>query len=201
MKSDRIEWCASAAAGAAGRPRPSRHSGGGSSAQGGAAGCPEADPLGVDIANAHDYQWPPSWDRSRLRGIVGFGTVIVAVLVQLAACQWGSSATLADRAKKYWELKQQKRWEEVYDGYLDPAAKSALARDSFLKKRLLAFDILDFNITDVAENGNEGTVHVTSHANIPLRGIGGKTQLRKQEMTGEEAWVRHDGAWYIRLSE
>ena len=182
-------------------PGPSRQSARRSTPKGGAKAPRRRKGRGVDIANAHDYQWPPSSGRLRLRALAGLGMVVAAMLVQLAGCQWGSSATLADRAKRYWELKQQKRWEEVYDGYLDPALKSALARDSFLKKRVLAFDILDFNITDVTENGNEGIVHVTSHANIPLRGIGGKVQLRKQEMTGEDAWIKRDGAWYIRLSE
>ena len=156
---------------------------------------------GVDIDNPGYYQWPPSLGRRRFVGSVGLWAVVAATLFQLAGCQWGSSATLADRAKRYWELKQQKRWEEVYDGYLDPTLQSALSRDTFLKKRVLAFDTLDFNITDVAENGNDGIVHVTSHANIPLRGIGGKVQMRKQEMTGEDTWVKRDGTWYVRLSE
>jgi hypothetical protein len=38
-------------------------------------------------------------------------------------------------------------------------------------------------------------------ANLPLRGIGGKVQMRRQEMTSEESWVKRDGVWFIHLSE
>ncbi|MBI3769311.1 MAG: hypothetical protein HY271_12595 [Deltaproteobacteria bacterium] len=127
--------------------------------------------------------------------------MVAAIVLQLAACQRGSNATLGERAGKYWQLKQEKRWEEVYDGYLDPALKGGLSKDAFLKKRLLAFDIVTFTITDSSENGDQGTVHVKIDANLPLLGIGGKVQMHRKELTTEDAWVRHDGTWYIRLSE
>jgi hypothetical protein len=132
---------------------------------------------------------------------IGSGVVAAAIVLQLAACQRGSNATLTERASQYGQLVQQKRWEEVYDGYLDPALKGTLAKDAFLKRRLLAFDTLAFTITDATENGNEGTVHVKSDANLPLRGIGGKVQMRRQELNSEDSWVKRDGRWYIHLSE
>jgi hypothetical protein len=156
---------------------------------------------GLDKVNTHEYQWPPRLGRVRMVCAIGSGVVAAAVVLQLAACQRGSNATLTERASKYGQLTQQKRWEEVYDGYLDPALKDALTKDTFLKKRLLAFDIVAFTITDAVENGDEGTVHVKSDANIPLRGIGGKVQMRRQDLDSEESWVRRDGTWYIRLSE
>lgn len=156
---------------------------------------------GVDTARRHVYQWPPRSARERVVRAIGVGVVVAALIVPLAACHRGSSATLKDRASTYWQLKQQKRWEEVYDGYLDPALKGALAKDAFLKKRLLAFDILSFTITNVSENGDQGTVSATCDANLPLRGIGGKTEMRRHEMTAEDSWVKRDGTWYIRLSE
>jgi hypothetical protein len=160
-----------------------------------------ARPRGVDKVNAHEYQWLPRLGRGRIARVVGCGVVAAAIVFQLVACQRGSNATLGERAGKYWRLKQEKRWEEVYDGYLDPALKGGLPKDAFLKKRLLAFDIVTFTITDSIENGDQGTVHVTMDANLPLLGIGGKVQMHRKELTVEDSWVRHDGTWYIRLSE
>ena len=152
------------------------------------------------MGNAHVYLGPPRSGRRRGGRVGGAGVVLVAIGL-LAACTRGSNETLSERADKYWQLKQQKRWEEVYDGYLDPALKSALTKDAFLKKRLLAFDILNFKVSDARENGENGTVHVTLEANLPLRGIGGKVQLQREQMTSDDSWVKRDGTWYIHLSE
>lgn len=133
--------------------------------------------------------------------VVGAGVVLVVVCIFVTACMGRSNETLTERAGKYWQLKQQKRWEEVYDGFLDPALKSALIKDTFLKKRLLAFDILNFTITDATENGDAGTVRVTLDANVPLRGIGGKVQIQREQMKLDESWVKRDGTWYVHLSE
>jgi hypothetical protein len=125
-----------------------------------------------------------------------------AVIAQISACHHGSSATLAERAKHYWELKQQKRWEEAYDGYLDPTIKTSLTKDAFLKKRQLAFDILNFTIAGTTENGNAATVHVQAEANIPLRLPGQeKVEIRKDTIESEEPWVRRDGTWYVHITE
>ncbi len=156
---------------------------------------------GVDKVTAHDYQGPPRFRRGWVTRAVGGAVVAAAIGLQLMGCQRATNATLTERASKYWQLKQQKRWEEVYDGYLDPALKGNLPKDAFLKKRLLAFDVVSFTVTDATEDGDKGTVHVKMDANLPLRGIGGKVQMRRQEMTSEESWVKHDGTWYIRLSE
>jgi len=127
--------------------------------------------------------------------------VVLVAIGLLAACTRGSNETLAERAEKYWQLKQQKRWEEVYDGYLDPALKGGITKDAFLKKRLLAFDIVNFKVGDAIENGDTGTVKVSMEADLPLRGIGGKVQMRRQQMTSDESWVKRDHTWYIHLSE
>ncbi len=109
---------------------------------------------------------------------------------------------MADRAQHYWELKQQKRWEEAYDGYLDPTIKVSLTKDAFLKKRQLAFDILSFTITGATENGDDGTVHVKVEANSPLRLPGQeKVQIRKDTIDSQESWVHRDGVWYVHVTE
>ena len=88
---------------------------------------------GVDNVTTHDYQGPPRIRRGWVTRAVG-GAVAAAVIgLQLMGCQRAANATLTERASKYWQLKQQKRWEEVYDGYLDPALKGALPKDAFLK--------------------------------------------------------------------
>ena len=149
-----------------------------------------------------DYQWPPHLGRQWFRFAVCCGLVGAAVVGVLAGCsRRGSNATLAERAGEYWQLKQSKRWEEVYDGYLDPALKSALSKDAFLKKRLLAFDILTFTITEATETGDEGVVRFKADANIPLRMAGGGVQIARKEISGEDPWVRRDGVWYVRLKE
>ena len=128
--------------------------------------------------------------------------MLAAVVVGLAGCKHrGANATLAERANEYWRLKQAKRWEEVYDGYLDPTLKGTLSKDAFLKKRLLAFDILSYTITEATENGDEGIVRAKADANIPLRMAGGKIQITRKEIAGQDAWARRDGVWYVRLTE
>lgn len=149
---------------------------------------------------ARDYQWPPRPNRPRGRAV---GVVVgVVVVLGLGGCsQRGASATLEARASKYWELKQAKRWEEVYDGYLDPALKGALSRDAFLKKRGLAFDTLSYRIVEAREDGEEGTVRVTTEANIPIRGVKGAVQLVRKVVTVEDRWVKREGVWYLQLRE
>jgi hypothetical protein len=154
--------------------------------------------------NGHDYESPSRSDRGGgLRAIraITFGVVAAAIVLQFAACQRWSGATLRERASQYWQLKQQKRWEEVYNEFLDPALKDALPREAFLKKRLLSFDILTFGITDSTENGDEGTVTVKAKISLLLRGGKGTTQPRLQEVTSRDSWVKRDGTWYILISE
>jgi hypothetical protein len=115
--------------------------------------------------------------------------------------QSGSVATLDERANKYWELKQAKRWEEVYDGYLDPTLKGVVSKDAFLKKRLLAFDILGYSITETTLAGERATVRVTNEVNLPLREPGGTVRVTRKTVETRDEWVRRDGIWYVRLSE
>lgn len=122
-------------------------------------------------------------------------------LLFVGCSERASGATLEERGRKYWGLKQAKQWEELYDHYLDPVLKDTLSRDAFLKKRLLAFDILSYAITEARENGDQGTVKVKGEANIPARGIRGAVRIMKTEITVEDQWVRRDGVWYVRLAE
>lgn len=156
---------------------------------------------GVDKVGERDYLPAPGWGRVGVASAIVW-LVAAAVIAQISACQHGSSGTLTDRAQHYWELKQQKRWEEAYDGYLDPTIKVSLTRDAFLKKRQLAFDILSFTITSATENGDDGSVHVKVEANIPLRLPGQeKVQIRKDTIDSEESWVRRDAVWYVHVTE
>jgi hypothetical protein len=130
------------------------------------------------------------------------GVVVALVALLGTGCHHGSKGTLADRAKGYWELKQQKRWEEAYDAYLDPSVRTSFPKDAFLKKRALAFDILSFTVTDLTQDGDQATVHVKADANIPLRVPGQeKVQIRKDTIEAEEPWVRRDGVWYVHITE
>jgi hypothetical protein len=128
---------------------------------------------------------------------------VALALASLALCcrARDAKAPLLERAQAYWELKQSKRWEEVYDAYLDPELKNGLPREGFLKKRLLAFDILSFAITEAREEGDEGTVVVTNEVDLPVRGAGGSVRIVKKTVTTTDSWARRDGMWYVRLSE
>lgn len=148
------------------------------------------------------YQWRPRRRRG-LSWVVWSTAIAIAASALGSGCSWReSNATLEQRVRRYWELKQSKRWEEVYDGFLDPMLKAKLSREAFLKKRLLAFDVLTFEISETREDGEETTVTVTSEVNIPiLSGPGGAVQVTRKTVTTKDGWVRRDGTWYVRLSE
>lgn len=149
----------------------------------------------------HRYQWPPrlSYLRCGQRG----RWIVLTTVVALAAAgcsELKSGTTLEDRATEYLELKRTKRWEEVYDRYLDPEIKGSLSREAFLKKRLLAFNVLSYSIKELREDGNEGTVSVSGEANIPVRGVRGAVRMIQKEIAVEDRWVKRDGVWYVRLA-
>ena len=160
------------------------------------------DLSGVDNLVARDYQWPPHSGPVGYSWAVRCSLVGVVLVALLTGCSKpGSTGTLAERAEGYWELKQTKRWEEVYDGCLDPVLKGTLSREAFLKKRLLSFDILTYTLGEVLESGDRGTVRVEMEANLPVRWPNGAVHLVQKKTTVEDEWVKRDGVWYVRLSE
>lgn len=121
----------------------------------------------------------------------------------LAGCQSGGpqeTANLQDRARNYLELKQKRDWVAIYDGLLDPELHRKLKRETFLKRREAAFDVLNFTVVSAEEQeGGTGKVVAKIDAMIPvLNPKGGTTMLRK-EMEESQKWVARDGRWYIRL--
>ena len=135
-----------------------------------------------------------------------YAAVVVLVAIALGAtagCQSGSAtpASLKERASTYWGLKQSKSWEEVYDKYLDPEAKKTLTKDAFLKRRWLAFDILSYEISEIQETGDKATVAVSNEVNLPLKTPQGELQFIKKQVTTKDPWVRHEGQWYVLLTE
>ena len=148
------------------------------------------------MIQARRYQFPPrsGWGRARW-------SIVLLVAIALGCSQGETRGRLEDRAKQYLDLKQRKQWEEVYDGYLDPNLKGSLAKDAFLKRRQLSFDILSHAVTEVKENGDEGDVTVNGEANFPAREPGGKVRILQKPFTLTDHWVRRDGAWYVVLAE
>jgi hypothetical protein len=137
-----------------------------------------------------------SWGRAL--GVLALVTVVVGP----AGCQKADPAVqLKDRVAAYWELKQSKAWDEVYEKYLDPAAKKSLTKEAFLKRRWLAFDILSYEISDVKEEADKATVDVANEANIPLKTPEGELKFIKKHVTTKDEWVRRDGTWYVVLGE
>ena len=135
-----------------------------------------------------------------------FRTAMVVVVLGLSAFGPGcrksdSAADLKERAQTYWGLKQSKGWEEVYDRYLDPNAKEKVTKAAFLKRRLLAFDILTYEISNVQETGDTATVEVTNTNNFPLKAPDGELKFIKKQVTTKDSWVRRDGVWYVVLTE
>jgi len=134
------------------------------------------------------------------RQAVWGGALVVVLWAALAGCnRSGSTATLGERVERFWELKQAKRWEEVYQGYLDPALRERISRSAFLDQRKLAFDVLSFTVTEVREDGDQAVVVVTSESNIPAPAGRGKLRMLRQTVTTEDKWVRRDGVWYVDL--
>jgi hypothetical protein len=102
---------------------------------------------------------------------------------------------------RYWELKQAKRWDEVYDGFLDPQSRAKIPRDAFLEKRKLAYDILSFSMDEAGQDGDRVVVTVTNEANIPVPAGHGEVQMVRRKLTTADTWVRVDGVWYVHLDE
>lgn len=136
-------------------------------------------------------------------GLKWIGMLGVAVAIgAIGGCQGGgASNSLKDRAQTYWGLKQSKGWEEVYDKYLDPDAKEKVTKAAFLKRRLLAFDILSYEISNVQETDDKATVEVNNTVDFPLKTPEGELKLIRKQVTTKDNWVRHDGNWYVVLSE
>lgn len=156
----------------------------------------------IDKAEARRYLTPRRRGGMRSALVTRCGLLVVVGALLLGGCSRGATSTpLPERVAKYWELKQSKRWEEVYDGYLDPELKGKISKAAFLRKRLLAFDILGFTVGEPKESGDEATLEVVNDVNIPMRGPGGKVQMTHETVTTEERWVRRDGTWFIRLPE
>lgn len=132
--------------------------------------------------------------------LVVLGLAVLALYP--SGCQKDDSATaLKNRAAKYWELKQLKGWEEVYDQYLDPTVRSRLTKQAFLKKRRRAFDTLSYEISEVQETNDTGAVAVTNEVNFPLKTPAGELRLIKKRITTKDQWVRREGTWYVELGE
>lgn len=136
-----------------------------------------------------------------LRAGIAIGAFVLGMVVAGGCQKADPAAALKERAHAYWGLKQAKRWEEVYDQYVDPAKKEALKKEAFLKRRWLAFDILTYEIGEVREEGDAGTVAVDNEVNFPLKTPDGELTFIKKAVTTKDAWVRRDGVWYIELTE
>ena len=107
---------------------------------------------------------------------------------------------VGERAREYLALKQQHEWGAIYDQILDPEMKTKLAREDFLRKRELAFDVLSFDIVKTQENEDRAKVIAEVQAMIPILQPGGGTQLVRKQMQDPQEWVNRDGTWYIELS-
>jgi len=148
----------------------------------------------------HRYQWPLVWGWMPTGRAASSSVLAVVVVAMLAGCSnTGPAATLGERVDRYWELKQAKRWEEVYDSYLDPAAKERVSKEAFLAKRKLAYDILSYTVTEAREDGDQAVVVVTNESNIPAPAGRQKLRMLRQTVKTEDKWVRRDGAWYVDL--
>ncbi len=156
---------------------------------------------GVDTMYGRLYRYPLI-----LRGTVVFralwGVALLAVLGGFAvSCSPGESTqTLSERVDRYWELKQAKRWDEVYDSFLDPKTKEDLTREAFLRRRVLAFDILSYTVSEVGEDGEEATVSVTNDAHIPVPAGNEELRMVRRTVVTTDTWVRRDGVWYVSLT-
>jgi hypothetical protein len=133
--------------------------------------------------------------------VIGVLSLALLTIVSDGCQRTAGGTALKDRVAKYWELSQSKEWEQVYDAYLDPTVKSQLTKPAFLERRRLAYDTLSYEINEVQDENDAGTVTVTSEVNIPLKTPAGELRLIKKRITTKEQWVRRDGVWYVELAQ
>ncbi|HEY8515020.1 MAG TPA: hypothetical protein VIS07_05880 [Candidatus Binatia bacterium] len=129
---------------------------------------------------------------------------LLGMAITAAGCQakpeQEAPENLEARARQYLELKQKRDWDAIYDGLLDPELRKTLKRETFLRRRSAAFDILGFKVVSTEEQGETGKVVAKLDAMIPvLNPRGGTTMLRK-EVEEPQKWVSRDGRWYIQLA-
>lgn len=112
---------------------------------------------------------------------------------------------LEARARQYMEVRQGRDWGVMYDEFLDPAGRAAIARPAFLAKRGGGFDILGFEVlrSEVQPETQppRGKVQVQLDALIPVLLPGGGSQTVRRSVEEPQQWVFRDGSWYIQLQK
>ena len=101
------------------------------------------------------------------------------------------------------EVRQGREWGVLYDEFLDPAGRAAIARPAFLAKRGGGFDILGFEVLRAEVQAEtqppRGKVQVQLDALIPVLMPGGGSQTVRRSVEEPQQWVFRDGGWYIQL--
>lgn len=105
-------------------------------------------------------------------------------------------AKLKKRASEFWEAKENKNWELIYQ-YCDPKFKARIAKDEFLnsKSRLL---YLSHKINWVETNGNKGKVRITYTAKISDPYL---TKLAPVKQTIIEDWIKVEDQWFFSVNK
>lgn len=111
----------------------------------------------------------------------------------------GSQADLASRAQAYMDMRQQGSWEAIWDGMIDPQAREQIKEEIYLERRRSSFDIVDFEIISIDEQGDEGRVVAKLDAIVSVLKPGGGLMRIPREVDDAQQWVLRDGRWYIQL--
>jgi len=112
---------------------------------------------------------------------------------------------LEARVRQYMEVRQGREWGVLYDEFLDPAGRAAIARPAFLAKRGGGFDILGFEVlrseVQAETQPPRGRVQVQLDALIPVLLPGGGSRTVRRSVEEPQQWVFRDGSWYIQLQK
>ena len=140
---------------------------------------------------------PPRWRRVVVA--LQAGLVAVALVAGCTSRGAAESQGLEARAEEYMDLRQRGSWDAIWNGLIDPEAREGIRRASFMEKRRSSFDIVDFEIVSVDEEGEEGRVVARMDTIVPVIKPGGGLLRVPRELDDSQKWVLRDGRWYIQL--
>jgi len=136
----------------------------------------------------------------RFRGSVAVAMAVFVGLLAFVGCTDAENSNdLGARAKQYMDLRQKGSWEAIWTGLIDPETRTDIKRSAFMERRRSSFDIVDFEIVSVKEEGEAGEVVARMDTIVPVLKPGGGTLRIPRELDDAQEWVLREGRWYIQL--
>lgn len=137
---------------------------------------------------------PPRW-----RACLVVAALVCVSAVVACTSAGGGNGDLATRAQAYMDMRQKGSWDAIWTGMIDPEAREQIKHEVYLERRRSSFDIVDFEIVSVDEEGQEGRVVAKMDTIVPVLKPGGGLMRIPREVDDTQEWVLRDGRWYIQL--